>query len=134
MRLRMRFINKACDMLPTFDSHSSAEVVKGSSAPAYKHSRCTQNYDDVFHIHHLYVCVSLSVCVCVWLPCCLDNLLPFLFLFALGAESGLTPTQEQESEQRGRTENDTVLGFSAHLSSERHPQLAHLLSPVRLQM
>lgn len=76
MRLKIQHcINKACDTLPTLDSHSSAEIVKGSSAPAYKHSRCKQNYGDVFaahvwanYIHHLYVCVSLCVCVAHVLP------------------------------------------------------------------
>lgn len=105
VRLKIqRCINKARDTLPTLDSHSSAEVVKGSSAPAYKtlaHAANRTNYSDV------WACVRtpnntlhLCICVCVWLPCCLDNLQPFLFLFALGAVSALTPTQKQESEQR----------------------------------
>lgn len=104
-------INKARDTLPTFSFALiswSRERFLSSSLPAL-----TQNYGDVStrhvwacvcvcvrtatYTHHLYVCMSTSVCSS---PCCLDNPLPFLFLFALGAESGLTPTQEQESEQR----------------------------------
>lgn len=59
----------------------------------------------------MYVCL----CVCEWLPCCLDNLLPFLFLFALGAKSGLTPTQEQKIRTEGGRRMTSYWAF--HLTS-----------------
>lgn len=73
MRLKIQHcINKARDMQPTLDSHSPAEVVKGSSAPAYTNSRCKQNDSDVYspymsehvhaqqntHITCMYACVA----------------------------------------------------------------------------
>lgn len=61
-------------MLPTLDSHSSAEVVKGSSAPAYRHSLTLQtelwwhNHHTSEHVHtqqtaHI-TCMYVCLCVC----------------------------------------------------------------------
>lgn len=104
MRLKIqRCINKAHDTPPSLDAHSSAEVVKGSSAPAYKRSLTLQNTSMLTSLAHMSERTThfTCVCVCVCSSCvALTTLPPFPFLFALGAKSGLTPTQEQESEQR----------------------------------
>lgn len=127
-------------------SPSSAEVVKGSSAPAFQHLlRTTVTYSPdmservcvcvhtATYTHHLYVCMSTSVCSSL---CCLDNLLPFLFLFALGAESGLTPTQEQKSEGGRSMTSYRASQYDTHGSPTcSHPSSSRcrLIVLIRLQ-
>ncbi len=110
-------------MLPTLDSHSSAGVVKGSSAPAYKHSltlqaelrwRIRRTWLSVCthsQLHTSPVCMCECVCVCVCgsrvalTTCC-------RFSFRLPLEPRADSHQRRSrNRNRGRTENDIVTGL-----------------------
>lgn len=142
-------INKTRDAVPALVAHSSAEVVKGSLAPAYKCSltlqteagwrirrTCLSYTQTANYMLYLY----LWACVCVWvherlggggeggLLRCLDNQFPF-FRLPLEPWAELTHTNAgAEIRIEGGAEKDTGL------SSERRPRLSHLPSPVKLQM
>lgn len=123
-------------MLPSLDAHSSAEVVKGSSAPAHwrSSSRCKQKNGDVFTTHvsashtHTHantspVCMSSS-CVAVT-TCC-------RFPFCLPLEPRADSRQRRSRNQnRGRMENDISPGLSFHLwvnNTHGSPTCSHLSS------
>lgn len=148
MRLKIQHcINIARDTLPTLDFHSSAEVVKGPSAPAYKH-RLTLQTQHQWRIHH--TCLSLCthnklhtspacvpLCVYIYICVCVAPVLPWqpaaVSLFVCPWSQEWTHTNAG-AEIGTEGENDISQGFLSHLSSEQHPRLSHLLSPVKQKM
>lgn len=105
--------------------------MKGSSAPptlTHTANSTTQTYSPVttehVHMHQLYVWVS----ACVYLPCCHDNLMFFFFCLPLELQADSRQRKSRKRNRR-RTDRDIVLGLSVW-----HPQLSHLLSPIKQQM
>lgn len=120
-------------MLPCLDAHSSAEVVKGSSAPALwrSSSRCRMMtylpHVSAIHTHTqtLHLCVWVAP-VLPWQPAAVS-----LFVCPWSREQTHASQRRSRNQNRGRTENDISPGLSFHLwvnNTHGSPTCSHLSS------